>query len=50
MSNNEKLSIAAFGLLTLAAASEGGITAALVTAAFSLLAYVFGKHLASLDL
>jgi hypothetical protein len=48
MTNNEKLSITAFGLLTLAAASEGGITAALVTAAFSLLVYVFGKHLADI--
>jgi hypothetical protein len=48
MSTNEKLSITAFGLLTLAAASEGGIVAALVTAAFSLLTYVFGKHLADI--
>jgi hypothetical protein len=50
MSNNEKLSITAFGLLTLAAASEGGITAALVTAAFSILAYVACKYIASADL
>ena len=47
MSNNEKLSITALGLLTLAAASEGDITAALVATGISMLAYVVGKYMAN---